>query len=69
MVCERKNREEVDMLCMHIHQLLSDSVRQAKIPYDLSVSIGYAEYTREVKSIPQFINIADNQLYLEKQKR
>lgn len=39
-----------------------------KVPYKLSLSIGYAVYTNEFKTASDFLNHLDENMYMEKQK-
>ena len=36
------------------------------LPYSLSISVGYEKYTRDFRYIPDFIEAADEKLYIEK---
>lgn len=65
VLAEPENGDTVEALCERIHHELA----QADTPYPLSVCIGYAKYTTDVKNGQHFINLADEELYKAKQAR
>jgi len=52
---------------------LEEAVKQANVeyrrPYEIKVSYGYAMYDETINNIPDFIDKADEQLYINKQSR
>ena len=61
MVCEAESEEEIDALC--------DSIEKELASHSISLSIGYALYTEDIKNIPDFIAKADRNLYRIKRER
>lgn len=45
------------------------AISEADVPYPLSVSIGYAKYTADIKSQQGLIALADRELYKNKMQR
>jgi diguanylate cyclase (GGDEF)-like protein len=46
---------------------LKDTVRSIiGLPYSLTISVGYEKYTKDFQTIPDFIEAADERLYVEK---
>lgn len=52
-----------------LRRLLSEENERADAPYQLEVSIGCACYSPDIKSIPEFVRMADKDLYREKWSR
>lgn len=65
VLAEPENGDTVEALCERIHREMA----KADTPYPLGVCIGCAKYTTDVKNGQQFINLADKELYKEKQAR
>ena len=56
--------EDVEALCQRIHTY----IQQLSFPFDLDVSIGYAQYKKEMRKWNDWFIKADQQLYDEKKK-
>lgn len=69
LLCEAENEAEIDQLCMKIQDLLMQMNEEKHISYKLTVSMGYAQYTKDIQSIPEFIDLADIMLYRMKETR
>jgi diguanylate cyclase (GGDEF)-like protein len=69
IVCENMLEEEVRQLCSDIVFILHQMNQKAQVPYDLTVSIGYAHCTSEIHYIPELIEAADQELYKVKRAR
>ncbi|MDO5135755.1 MAG: GGDEF domain-containing protein [Eubacteriales bacterium] len=69
IVLETPDPKDLDRLCRFIHGELAKSNRKAKKEYLLSVSIGWAKYTEDIRYVPEFIHLADQSLYEAKLKR
>ena len=65
VLTEPENGDSVEALCQRIHYEMT----QAKTDYPISVCIGYAKYTNDIKTGQQFIDLADKELYKVKQAR
>lgn len=68
IVKEADHVDEVENLCNLIYLQLQKENEEAQTPYKLSVSIGYAKYNDSIKTIPDFIQAADEQLLIRKAK-
>ena len=64
MLCEVESQNQVDDICDKIHMYLNKLNREDHTPYELSVSIGYSEYTSG--SILDLVEAADKALYKDK---
>lgn len=64
-ICELEPTDSIQSVCDDIHAEL----READTPYPLSVSIGYARYSPDIKSQQEFIEKADQELYKVKKSR
>lgn len=60
---------EVKHLCNDIRETLGILSSEAKLPYELSISIGYTKHSHIVRSIPEFISMADVELYKQKKNK
>ncbi|MDO5134533.1 MAG: GGDEF domain-containing protein [Eubacteriales bacterium] len=60
---------ELEDLIHFFQKELAKSNRQAGLSYDLSASVGYAKYNKEMKYVPDFIASADEALYQAKAAR
>lgn len=69
IVCETSSEERIRMLCSELNQVLAAENEEAGAPYPLHLSIGYALYTEQMKTIPDFIHEADKMLYEVKRAR
>ena len=69
IVLETSGEEKVRTLCTELNQVLADDNEAAGAPYYLHLSIGYALYTEQMKTIPDFIHEADQMLYEVKRAR
>lgn len=63
IVCEAETRSEIELLCYKIRNWLAATNAEAKAPYDLTISIGYAEYEKGMRTA------ADEKLYQAKKAR
>lgn len=66
---ESTNLEEAQVISERIEQLLEESNRSNGKPWDVAVSIGSAVYTTAMRSIPDFIDAADEVLYRIKEEK
>lgn len=69
IVYETENPEEVEAYCGKIRAFLYLANSTGQTPYQLSLSIGYAVYSREYRSLQDFIHAADKKLYQVKSER
>ena len=60
---------DVKHLCGNIKDTLAAVSSEANLPYELNVSIGYTKYSKIVRNIPEFIAMADAELYKQKQNK
>lgn len=60
---------DVKHLCGDIEDTLAAVSSEANLPYALNVSIGYTKYSKIVRNIPEFIAMADAELYKQKQNK
>lgn len=58
---------EVKQICCEIDDTIASAANNARLPYELTLSIGYTKMSKIVRNIPEFIAMADAELY--KQKR
>ena len=61
IVIEAKSEDEVKSLCDKIHAALLGN--RMNVPYEIELSMGFAQYSDRVKSIPELIILADKELY------
>jgi diguanylate cyclase (GGDEF)-like protein len=64
VVCALDAKHPVEDVCERIRS----SVSKATVPYPLSVSIGYAKYTDDIKTQQELIALADKELYNNKKR-
>lgn len=69
IIFETSDENELQSLCQFIHQNIKDGNQKNNRSYRLSVSIGYAKYSANIKYVPDFIAMADQNLYQVKQRR
>ncbi len=69
LVCEAGTEETIRELCIALNAELAAETAAAKSPYRLHLSIGYAAYSENMQSIPDFIAEADKMLYEVKRAR
>ncbi len=69
IICETSVEEKIRSLCEELNEQLAQENEAAGAPYFLHLSIGYAAYTSEMKTIPDFIHEADKMLYEVKRAR
>lgn len=60
---------EIQEVCQKIHDNMEEANREARSPYNLSISIGYKVRNGQITSIPEFIKQADMNLYRQKKNR
>ena len=61
IICEAASEEELIQISSSINSILSEKSKD--LPYSLSLSIGIAEYSEDMKSAQAFIAAADQRLY------
>ncbi len=69
IVCNGMKDEEVKELCARAKEILKKLNEDAKAPYPLTMSMGYARCTRQIQYIPDLIEAADQELYKIKRAR
>ena len=57
-------REEAEHLIKNLYENLEKANKQAACPYDIGMSVGCAQFTKEVRTIPDLVNSADEDMYL-----
>ena len=57
-----------DKQVKEVAERIQEAISQIKTPYPLSLSIGYAKYSSELKTQQEFIALADKELYKAKEK-
>ena len=55
-----------EQLVPEVCERIQETIKEVKTPYPLSVSIGYAKYTKAIKTQQEFIALADKELYKAK---
>ena len=65
LICELSPTDQVQMVCDAIH----NEMKKLETPYVLSLSVGYAKYTPDIKTQSEFIAKADEELYKVKKNR
>ena len=48
---------------------LEKANKQAACPYDIGMSVGCAQFTKEVRTIPDLVSSADEDMYLRKEQK
>ena len=61
-------REETEQLIKNLYENLEKANKQAACPYDIGMSVGCAQFTKEVRTIPDLVNSADEDMYLRKEQ-
>ncbi len=57
-------------VCRNVEETLRTITGNKNLPYGVSVSIGFAKYTEDIKNIPSLVKVADDRLYeLKKAKK
>lgn len=69
VICETENETEVEELCRKIQERITELNKKDQAKYELSLSIGYSEYTPQIESVQAFIEHADRELYKVKRNR
>lgn len=69
IIADMEGKEEADSYCKKMKDELSKICEAEKVTYDLSFSIGYAQYNKSLKTIQAFIAEADKMLYEAKKAR
>jgi len=69
VIADIVEKEDLDLFCQKMSDKLSEICEEEKVSYDLSFSIGYAPYKKEIKTIQAFIAEADKKLYEAKKRR
>ena len=52
-----------------LRENLEKANKQAACPYDIGMSVGCAQFTKEVRTIPDLVNSADEDMYLRKEQK
>ncbi|MGN0114735.1 MAG: diguanylate cyclase [Acutalibacteraceae bacterium] len=60
---------ELKHLCNDIDNAIAKNSGDAELAYELSISIGYTKYSKIVRNIPEFIAMADAELYKKKKSK
>ena len=67
VVCWRKNEDELKAFINEIHEGCKHFREQCGLEFDISLSVGYAEYDEEkYASVEEYISVADKNMYIEK---
>ena len=53
----------------NLYENLEKANKQAACPYDIGMSVGCAQFTKEVRAIPDLVNSADEDMYLRKEQK
>lgn len=69
LIADVESAETADKLCDEIHEKIAQANAKAKTEYQISLSIGSAQYTKSYKDIVSFIAAADEELYKIKKAR
>ncbi|WP_318662660.1 GGDEF domain-containing protein [Treponema sp.] len=69
MIADLENDSDADKICKKVADKLSEICEKDNVQYDLSFSFGYASYKNEMKTIQDFIEAADEKLYIAKKER
>lgn len=69
VIAEIKDKEEIELYCQKMKDQLAIICEEENVTYNLTFSIGYALYDKEMKSIQTFIAAADQKLYEAKKQR
>ncbi len=69
IIADIEDKEEAEFYSQKMKDELSKICEEEKVPYDLSFSIGYAQYDKSFKTIQAFIAEADKKLYEAKKSR
>jgi len=63
ILAENDDEAEIDKVCTRIHEVLKVINEEYTLPYKLEVSIGKAKYLSSIKTVKEFIDAADDELY------
>lgn len=69
IIADLQSDFDADLICEKIRNELAKICKEEKITYDLSLSIGYASYKKEMRTMQNFIAAADEKLYEAKKAR
>lgn len=69
IVGEASREEEVQQICETIRENIEIANYQAMLPYNFTVSIGYSVRNGQITSIPDFVKMADQNLYRMKKNK
>ncbi|WP_027728654.1 GGDEF domain-containing protein [Treponema sp. C6A8] len=69
IIADLQSDFDADLICEKIRNELAKICKEEKIPYDLSLSFGYAYYKKEMHTMQSFIAAADEKLYEAKKAR
>ena len=69
IIADLQSDFDADLICEKIRNELAKICKEEKIPYDLSLSFGYASYKKEMRTMQSFIAAADEKLYEAKKAR
>lgn len=66
-ICELERDEDIDDFCQSVHSATQEACKNRQ--YNITLSIGYAEYHPGIATDIDFIKLADGELYNAKQAR
>lgn len=69
MLAHADNDEDAEKIREDITNVMNANNIENQSPYTLSLSVGYAKYTSNITTIPDYISKADAQLYEIKKNR
>lgn len=69
MISHVRSDAKAEQIRETILDTMKENNKLIKSPYELKVSVGYARYTEDIKTIPDFIKAADSELYKVKKSR
>ncbi len=69
VIADIEDKKEADSYCQKMTDELAKICKEEKLPYDLSFSVGYAQYNKSLKTIQAFIAESDKKLYEAKKAR
>ena len=67
IICESDLEKNIIVISQDLNKEIERINKEAGVTYSLKVSVGYAKYPNKAITIPDFIHMADQQLYLAKQ--
>ncbi len=58
--------EEADCFCTQLSEAVARKCAQKELPYTIALSIGYARYSKDQKTLKNLLAIADKKMYAQK---